>query len=195
MSSFEVLSTMIAQLPDPVRSAMNQIGQMIKAMKDELTSHSSDNQQQFDGVTGKITQLAARISLVETGVTGINNLMTGVSGRLDAVDKKVDILDKFLESSATHENAPTTVGMKSRIEEVEATLGSSSSLENAPIIVSIKEEVQTLKAVSASVVEELRKQSATMKSEFNDINLKMMSGGPVGSVDRWGLILHSAARN
>ena len=134
---------MIAQLPEAMRPAMNQIGQMMKAMKDELTSHCADNQQQFDGVTGQITQLATRISLVETGINGINSLMTGLSGRLDAVDKKVDILDKFLESSATLDNAPTIVGMRSRIEQVETTLGSSASLENAPIIVSIKDQVAT----------------------------------------------------
>ena len=88
MSSFDVLSTMIVQLPEPMRPAMNQIGQMMKAMKDELTSHSADNQQQFDGVSGQITQLAARTSAVETGITGLNNLMTGISARFDEIDKK-----------------------------------------------------------------------------------------------------------
>ena len=182
MSSFEVLSTMIAQLPEAMRPAMNQVGQMMKAMKDELTSHSADNQQQFDDVTGQIIQLAARTSLVETGINGINNLMTGVSARLDAVDKKIDILDKFLESSATLDNAPTIVGMRSRIEQVEMTLGSSASLANAPVILSITDQVTALQTIANDVVEELKKQSANMKSEFNDINMKMMSGsvGPVG---------------
>ena len=152
---------------------MNHIGQMMKAWKDELTSHSADNQQQFDGVSGQITQMAARISAMETGVTGINNLMTSISGRFDAIDKNIDILDKFLESSATLENAPTMVGMKTRIEQVESTLGSSATLENASVIISMNDEVIALKAITSDMVTEVQKLGTSVKAEVTTMDLKV----------------------
>ena len=118
MSSFDVLGTLIGQLPEPMRPTLTQLGQMLKAMKDELTSHSADNQGYLNVVATQLTQVASRVSNVESSMTGFSTLLTGVSSRLDDFDKRFEAMDQFLGSSSTLDQAPTILALKAKIEHL-----------------------------------------------------------------------------
>ena len=79
MSAFEVLSGLIAQTPQQLQPALQQIGRMLQSARDELGAHAGDNVTSFSDVQTRLQQFADRITNVETGITTINGTLVSIS--------------------------------------------------------------------------------------------------------------------
>ena len=110
MSALEVLNTLIASAPANLQPVLSQLGRITQELKTQLGGHATDNVAQFDDVSTRMTQIAARASDLENGITSINTTLVTISS-------KFDIVDQFLGSATALENVPT---IQTIMDEVQA---------------------------------------------------------------------------
>ena len=161
MSAFDVLNTLVAQVPAQLQPALQQVGRIMQDLKNELGGHAVDNVTSFGDVQTRMQQFADRLSAVEAGVTAVNGTMVSISSKLDAAEAA-------MVSSASLENAPTIMDIKSEITAVKTAMAdvpgelinikqkiiemnSAEALDNAPTIKQIKGDITDLDLRLSSV--------------------------------------------
>ena len=117
-SAFDVLTGLIAQLPESLKPVVTHIGVMMKQQSGALVTHVGDNNNTYSDFTRVTGQLTDRTGVIEGSVVAINATLVQISQKLDG-------MDTALAAAATLEHSPVVNDIRDEIAGIKGMLAST----------------------------------------------------------------------